>query len=39
MSPLKGRVLETIGAKVIWCKSVPEEHPESFMNVAFKLSK
>ena len=24
MSPLKGKILETLGAKVVWCRTLPE---------------
>ena len=34
MSPLKGRILETLGAEVVWCRTVPEQHPKSYMNMA-----
>ena len=39
MSPLKAKILKTIGAKVIWCRTLPEQHPDSYMNMATRLSK
>ena len=37
MSKLKGKLLESLGAKVVWCRTLPEAHKDSYMNTAFRL--
>jgi len=39
MSPMKVKMIESLGGQVVWTKLVDEDDPESYMNVAKRLSK
>ena len=37
MSPTKGRILEALGCRVVWCRTLPERHRDSYMSMAYRL--
>ena len=39
MSPLKVKMIEAMGGKVVWTKTISEHHPDSYVNIAIKIAK